>query len=105
MSRMNREDLIAAIVFACGAGLLLAAVIVQYLRTRKVPIGYLLSMLGLFCAALTRFPTMQNDGFFWCTIGLFGVSAAVSLVELALGLRNRNKQETGGDGQTPAAAT
>src|SRR4051812_37794104 len=98
---MNREDLIAAIVFASGAGLLLAAVIVQYLRTKKVPFGYLLSVAGLFCAALTRFPTMQNDGFFWCTIGLFGVSALVSVVELAVRMKNRNKGTGAG---TPADA-
>ena len=99
---MDRQNLIAAIVFAGGAGLLLAAVIVQYLRTKKVPIGYLLSVAGLFCAALTRFPTMQNDTFFWCTIGIFAVSALVSLVELALRIRSRNKPPS--TGNTPANA-
>jgi hypothetical protein len=87
---MTREDLIAAIVFASGAGLLLVALIIHYLREKKVTIGLLLSITGLFCAALTRFPNLQNEPFFWGTIALFGISVVVSLVELAIGIRTRH---------------
>jgi uncharacterized membrane protein len=86
---MHREDLIAAIVFASGAGLLLMAVVIQYLRERKLPIGSILSCGGLFCAALTRFPNMQGEGFFWSTIALFAISVLVSIVELAIAIHRR----------------
>ncbi len=102
---MNREDLIAAIVFASGAGLLLAAVIVQYMRTKKLPVGYVLSIAGLFCAALTRFPTMQSEAFFWATIALFAISVLVSLVELGLRMRKRNKPQPSDGSPADAAAT
>ncbi len=84
--------------------MLLAAVIIQYLRTKQVPLGYLLSMVGLFCAALTRFPSMQNDAFFWCTIGLFGVSTVVSVGEFAMRYYRRNHATQVTEGHTPAAA-
>jgi steroid 5-alpha reductase family enzyme len=86
---MHREDLIAAIVFASGAGLLLMAVAIQYLREKRLPIGSILSCAGLFCAALTRFPNMQGEIFFWSTIALFAVSAVVSIVELAIAIHKR----------------
>lgn len=94
---MSREDLIAAIVFASGAGLLLIALILRYLREKKVTFGLLLSISGLFCAALTRFPNMQGEAFFWMTIALFAISVVVSLIELALGLRHRQGENPPND--------
>lgn len=83
--------------------MLLAAMIVQYLRQRKLTIGLLLSTAGLFCAALTRFPTMQNEIFFWSTIGLFAVSVAVSLGELAMAFYAR-RPKSGAEHTPPQSA-
>ena len=87
---MPRENLIAAFVFACGAGFLLSAALLQYLRERRKPIGALLGATALFCGSLTRFPSMQNQLFFWSVIALIGLTVVVALIELAVVIHRRH---------------